>query len=283
MATKLGIKAPPIEIERGTKFAITLPEIASALPMPLQDIARRYIGAQHHSGQALLDAARCMHEARAIAEHGDWQLFLDATKTSASQARRLLNIHRQVEQEPRFADGIREGWLHYTVAAELAQESTPRQVIEMAVQADEQPKVEDIRRAKKEIKSAIVADLDRPAAPAMHPDYQAVAAIERILKEAAGHGERTGTAMYQEAYGQARQIRDVTLYNRAFAMIDRAVEGEPAVQPAEQPKIPEVAPPAPLRRPRRPTSADSSAVLAYLDQIEAYATALEDVIRNLTR
>lgn len=37
------------------------------------------------------------------------------------------------------------------------------------------------------------------------------------------------------------------------------------------------------RRPRRPQSADSSAVLTYLDQIEAYATMLEDYIKDFER
>lgn len=39
--------------------------------------------------------------------------------------------------------------------------------------------------------------------------------------------------------------------------------------------------PLTFKRPRRPQSADSSAVLAYLDQIETYATALEDYIKHI--
>lgn len=64
--------------------------------------------------------------------------------------------------------------------------------------------------------------IDAVAAP--DPDAQHMIAVERILKEAEPHGGRTGTKLYQEAYAAAREIRDITLYNKAFALIDRAVE-----------------------------------------------------------
>jgi hypothetical protein len=37
----------------------------------------------------------------------------------------------------------------------------------------------------------------------------------------------------------------------------------------------------PLRRPRRPQSADSSAVLAYLSALEAYTSAIEAALRDM--
>jgi hypothetical protein len=160
----------------------------------------------------------------------------------------------------------------------------------------------------------------RPSAPQpMHPDEQRLADVERILSLAAHQGERTGTQMYQGAYDQARQIRDVTLYNRAFALIDRAVEGKPA--DVEQPKISEVEPPpdrycgirncprdgisthqvnnqgapqwfcdqhAPIiaalnTAPRRPVSEDSSAQLDYLRQLEANLAQLRNATKALLK
>jgi len=53
-----------------------LPAQASALSERLQEIARQYIGARQRSGEALLDAARCLSEARAEAQRGEWQIFL---------------------------------------------------------------------------------------------------------------------------------------------------------------------------------------------------------------
>lgn len=121
---------------------------------------------------------------------------------------------------------------HKTVASVRAELVTTGEIPSSSMRQSADGKVRDVTGIRESNARRKVTPTPTP-----HPDYQHMAAVERILKEAAGHGERTGTAMYQQAYDQARNIRDVTLYNRAFAMIDRAVDGEPAKKPT---------PPAPI-------------------------------------
>lgn len=61
-------------------------------------------------------------------------------------------------------------------------------------------------------------------APLPSEDEQHRITIEAILKEAADKGERTGTRLYQQAYDHAREIRDVGLYNKMIALIDRVTD-----------------------------------------------------------
>lgn len=100
-----------------------------ALSIRLQDIARLYIHARRRSGEALLEAARWMSEARKEAKHGEWQYFLKVTATSPDTAERLINIHNQATQNSAFADAIRNNWLSQSAAALLARPSTPPELI----------------------------------------------------------------------------------------------------------------------------------------------------------
>jgi hypothetical protein len=127
--------------------AATLPPQAGSLPEPLQIIARNYLGARRRSGEALLEAARWLHEARTLASHGDWKLFKEATGTSDDTAERLLNIHIQAMQNPQFADSVARNWLSQSAAALLARESTPPSVMETMLNAPEPPSVEDVKQA----------------------------------------------------------------------------------------------------------------------------------------
>jgi hypothetical protein len=131
----------------------------TTLSTKMQHIARDYIAARERAGESLLAAARYLAEARAAAKHGEWGVFLEATNTSEGTAKRWLDIHEAAERDAKFADGLRSGRLAFTVAAELAQPSTPPALIEAALMADEPPTVAEVRAAK----SAIVADLDEPA------------------------------------------------------------------------------------------------------------------------
>jgi hypothetical protein len=117
------------------------------LSAPLQEIARRYVGARRRSGEALLEAARWLTEARDVAGHGEWQLFLDATATSADAAERLLNIHRTAMQNQQFADAVARNWLGLTAAALLARPSTPPEALTEVLGQGEAPRVEDVRGA----------------------------------------------------------------------------------------------------------------------------------------
>jgi hypothetical protein len=147
---------PADPIQKGTPFQVStvvapaepdLPTQIGELSTPLQEIARRYVGARRRSGEALLEAARWLTEARDTAEHGEWQVFLDATATSADTAERLLNIHRAAMQNPQFADSIARNWLGQSVAALLARPSTPPEVVAEMLGQAAAPSVEEVRGA----------------------------------------------------------------------------------------------------------------------------------------
>jgi hypothetical protein len=160
------LRQKPQEIQRGTPYQVglaalpqqpALPERAGALPEPLQVIARQYIGARRRSGEALLDAARWLHEARTMASHGDWKIFKEATGTSDDTAERLLNIHIQAMQNPQFADAIARNWLTQSAAALLARPSTSPALIDELLAAPAPP-----------TKASIEARLRKPK-PAQNP------------------------------------------------------------------------------------------------------------------
>lgn len=141
-------KGAPFQVS--TAIAPTEPDLPShinALSNRLQEIARRYVGARRRSGEALLEAARWLTEARDTAEHGEWQVFLEATATSADTAERLLNIHQTAMQNAQFADAVARNWLGQSVAALLSRPSTPPEVVADMLGQGESPTVEDVREA----------------------------------------------------------------------------------------------------------------------------------------
>ena len=143
----ISTEQPPMQ--RGKPFQMSsqipepfaLPSQAEVLNEQLQELARRYLSARHRSGIALLESARWLSEARAIAQHGEWQLFLEATATSADTAERLLHIHALAMQNPHFAEAVAQNWLGQSAAAELARPSTPPEVIAEVLAADNPPTI----------------------------------------------------------------------------------------------------------------------------------------------
>lgn len=129
---------------------IDLPSEAAALSTRLQDIARHYLGARRKSGEALLEAARWMSEARSEAEHGEWLRFLDITGTTSDAAERLLNTHTRAMSDASFAEAIRTNWLGPSAAALLARPSTPPELIAEVLNAPEPPKVTELTQKVKQ-------------------------------------------------------------------------------------------------------------------------------------
>jgi hypothetical protein len=169
--SKPASSAPPAQIvehaplatdtSRGAPYALStsvqledLPVEAQALGAQLYDVARRYVGARRRSGEALLDAVRCLNEARVLADEGTWYLFLQVTQTSADVAERLLNIHTATQRDPRFEAAVVRGFLNQTVAGELARPSTPPEVVQRLLEAEQPPRVADVKRAVRELKQA---------------------------------------------------------------------------------------------------------------------------------
>jgi hypothetical protein len=153
-------RAPLVtDMPRGAPYVLStsvpieeLPAEAHGLGTQLYEVARRYIGARRRSGEALLDAVRCLNEARLLADEGTWYLFLQVTQTSTDVAERLLNIHIATQRDPRFEAAIVRGFFNQTVAGELARPSTPREVIQQLLEAEQPPRVADVKRAMRELK-----------------------------------------------------------------------------------------------------------------------------------
>jgi hypothetical protein len=148
--------APAASIQKGAPFQVSTAIAPTELDLPvqfgelsaqLQEIARRYVGARRRSGEALLEAARWLTEARDTAAHGEWQLFLDTTGTSSDAAERLLNIHRTAMQNPQFADAIARNWLGQSAAALLARPSTPPEVVTEMLGQETAPSVAEVQGA----------------------------------------------------------------------------------------------------------------------------------------
>jgi hypothetical protein len=160
-------RSPTIDYPISTRAADTvLPAEAGVLSERLQEIARQYIGARQRSGEALLEAARWLSEARAEAQHGEWYIFLNATGTSEDAADTMLNLHNRAMTDGRFAEAVRTNWLGQSAAGLLARRSTPPEVIKEVLSAPEPPKVEDIRRKIKVAKAAPAVN-----APAQIPEF----------------------------------------------------------------------------------------------------------------
>jgi hypothetical protein len=152
--TNADTRQPTIDYPISTRTADTvLPIAAGVLSERLQEIARQYIGARRRSGEALLEAARWLSEARAEAQHGEWYVFLDATSTTEDTADRLLNIHSQAMENPQFAEAVRSNWIGQSVAALLARPSTPPEVIADVLNADVPPKVADVEQKVRQARS----------------------------------------------------------------------------------------------------------------------------------
>jgi hypothetical protein len=94
-----------------------------------------------------LVAARWLSEARAAAQHGEWDDFLLATETTADTAERLLRIYDLAMQRPAFAAAVAAGRLNQSAAERLARASTPTEVIDVVLTAEKPPTVADVDRA----------------------------------------------------------------------------------------------------------------------------------------
>lgn len=158
-------------IVKGRAFSLStsggpLPPEAQVLSAELQEIARGYLHARARTGSALLETARYLEQARAAAQHGEWRIFLDATKTSDDTAENLLRVAAEAERDPQFADAVRTGRLLPTVASLYTRPSTPHQARTALLDAETPPTAREARRIIQETrpaKSRNVPAFDPPA------------------------------------------------------------------------------------------------------------------------
>lgn len=147
-------RGAPFTVSTADDAEVPLPEAVLALRVELQEIARSYIGARRRSGKALLEAARWLSEARAAAQHGEWDNFLAATETTADTAERLRRIYDLAMQHSAYAAAVAEGRLNQSTAERLARDSTPPEVIDVVLTAQRPPTVADVNRAIREARAS---------------------------------------------------------------------------------------------------------------------------------
>lgn len=147
---------------------VTLPAEASKLGHELMEIARNYLVARRRRGEALLDAATWLSQARSIADEGRWYLFLEVTGTSHDVAERLLNIHLAAQRDSRFREAVISGHFNQSVAALVARPSTPPSVLDTMLESECSPRISDVQRAMQTVQREgtlrnFVVGLDEPA------------------------------------------------------------------------------------------------------------------------
>ena len=205
---------------KGTAYAVgtdlfpatELPEQAGALSEPMQVIARNYLSARRRSGEALLDAARWLSEARATAQHGEWLLFLQATNTSQTTADRLQDIHAEATRSPEFAEKVAQNWLTFTAAAEIAAPSTPPELRQELIARPESPSRADVQQAKREAKNPTVGYLPesptaRPGEPTCSPQQPAHETWRDALSEFRGAKAQARAVQLQAKHFVGQQKR----------------------------------------------------------------------------
>ena len=210
-----------------------LPTLVATLSERLQELARQYIGARRRTGEALLEAARWLSEARAEAQHGEWGVFLEATGTSDDSAERLLNIHRQAMQNPQFAESVRANWIGQSIAGLLSQPSTPPAVVAEVLSSPQSPTVAEVQkkvrqaRAPKTLASSDLGKAKNPQfaefAPrneSTHPELPTVIAMLHEVKLVLAHVEHSVSELPagQETTQALEQIE------QALASLRRAFE-----------------------------------------------------------
>jgi hypothetical protein len=150
------------------------------LSQPLQALAEQYLAARQRSGEALLEAAQALAEARALAKHGEWYRFLQLTRTSASTAERLLNIYRLASENLQFAGFVRDNWVGVSVAGLLARPSTPTAVIAHVTTGQIAPTMEAVQNAIDSMNAQLSAPQPDPAEQPMAAEASSDAIDDEI-------------------------------------------------------------------------------------------------------
>jgi hypothetical protein len=150
----------------------------------LQEIGLDYLGARRRSGAALLEAAGHLARARGEAASGEWLPFLRATATSPDTAERLLHIHRRADEMPQFAAWVAQH-NEPSLAYELARPSTPPEVVQAVVEAEEPPTLQQVKAMKKAAaeQGADVAAPSEEPQPAPPPAPPLRERLERVVGE----------------------------------------------------------------------------------------------------
>lgn len=159
----------------------------AALSPMMQSIARNYLAARGRAGEAILDSARYLAEARAAAKYGEWGIFLEATGTQEDTATRMIAIASRADADRQYALAVQDGRLAFTAAFELL--SAPTETQRNALESTAPTPATVIRKAKQDEKLRTSAEFARaPAEPIETDDDQAMIAAIRAQAAALGLG-----------------------------------------------------------------------------------------------
>lgn len=162
------LQPPAAIVVEGEVIDVAPIEPDAPLTSILEIKVEMFLDARRRVGQGVLDAARVVTEARAIAVHGQWGPWLKAVGLSPAAAERLLAMHRHGQHNALYAQKVREGFFSLSVAGEIPQSADPQALLERLLAFELPPTVAEVRAVKKQLAAAnppTSGDLDE-AAPA---------------------------------------------------------------------------------------------------------------------
>ena len=185
-----------------------LPETAGGLSLEMQSIARNYLGARGRAGEAILDAARYLAEARAAAKYGEWGVFLEATGTQEDTATRMLAIAERASTDQQYARAISDGRLALTAAFEIL--NAPAETQRRALESETPTTLTTIRKEKQESKL-------RTSAEFQPPDLSSFGFSARMIADGRIAIRSEGNLESQHTHAQ---LNDLIAFWRVYPPID---------------------------------------------------------------
>lgn len=205
---------------------------AGTLSPTLQSIARNYLAVRQRAGQAILESARYLAEARAAARYGEWGVFLEATGTQEDTATRMLAIAERADTDPQYARAISDGRLALTAAYEIL--SAPTETQQQALESATPTPPSVIRKAKQESKLRTSAELPDPDLPI---NYTIV--WQRLGDHGVKltHTTRNGVLLFswQERADTPTQTPDWQYIENRLSLLEDGMEDAPPPPPATPP------------------------------------------------
>lgn len=176
----------------------------AALSPMLQSIARNYLGARARAGEAILDSARYLAEARAAAKRGEWGVFLEATGTTEDTATRMLAIANRAAMDQQYARAISDGRLAFTAAFELL--NAPQETQQRALESDAPTPASAIRAEKQAEKLRTSAEFVPALDDVPPPDLSAYGFSARMLPDGRFAIRTPGNLESQHTAGQLNDL-----------------------------------------------------------------------------
>lgn len=127
-------------------------------------LAQMYVDARRQQGEQLLVMGRAVALAREEAQHGEWNIWLEAVQLQERTARRLIAIHNRASISARFAEAVRNNWFNASVAALVAERDDDEALLRRLLALPEPPTA---REAQALANPATLPDLNAATLPAV--------------------------------------------------------------------------------------------------------------------